>query len=227
MPSKPRYVAIEGALATGKTALARSLGGALKSRLILETFEDNPFLGAFYADRSANALAAQLFFLMARFQRHRPLAQQELFRAYTISDGLFAKDWIYASINLGPEELRLYEELYSVLVLQVPPPDLVIYLRPSFDALSARVQSRDRTLERNLDRAYLRSLFDAYELFFAQYREAPVLTLDPDQVDVEGEGPDRDALLSVVRSARIPERWQTARLRGGLFDLGEPADLDG
>ncbi len=169
------YVAIEGAIGVGKTTLARLLGQTLSAEVLLEVFEENPFLGDFYADRARYAFQTQVFFLLSRYrQQHRVIAST-LSRGPLISDYLFAKDWLFAHLNLAGDELAMYERVHAILGQQIPAPALVVYLKASTDTLLQRIAHRDRSYERQMERGYLDDLRLAYDRYFAEYTEAPVL----------------------------------------------------
>jgi deoxyguanosine kinase len=175
----PFFLAIEGAIGVGKTTLARLLQPRFETDLLLEAFEENPFLSDFYANRDRYAFQAQMFFLLSRYHQqqsvmaHRPL----------IADYTFDKDNIFAHLNLKGDELNVYRQLYDVLSERIPVPDLVVYLRADTDVLMLRIATRDRTYERNIDRDYIERLRQAYERYFATYTQTPVLTVDTNDLN--------------------------------------------
>src|SRR2546422_846293 len=151
-----RYVVVEGVIGVGKTSLARMLSERLKARLVLEEVEENPFLQDFYRDRARYAFQTQMHFLFSRYQQQRSLRQLELFAERTVSDYLFQKDRIFASLNLPDRELKLYERLVEWLELDVMKPDVVVYLQAHPDTLMSRIARRGRPYERDMDRDYIR-----------------------------------------------------------------------
>ena len=180
-----RYVAVEGPIGVGKTALAERLGARLGATLVLEE-SDNPFLADFYADRPGAALQAQLFFLLSRHRQQTALQQSDLFREQTISDYLFDRDKIFAYLNLDDNELFIYQRLYELLARDVPAPDLVIYLQAPTDVLLRRLRKRrddpDSTgFEPQAD--YLKELNEAYQHFFFHYNATPLLVVETSQLD--------------------------------------------
>jgi len=198
---KSRYIAVEGPIGVGKTTLATVLADRMGGRIVLEAVEENPFLPGFYQDRKKHALQAQLFFLLSRFQQQQDLFQQDLFNQVTISDYLFAKDRIFASLTLDPNELALYERIWQVLGARVVKPDLVVYLQARPDVLAARVRKRGRDFERHLAIDYLETVSRAYGDFFFHYEETPLLVVNTSEIDL-GDEADLDALLKEIRRHR-------------------------
>lgn len=179
------YFAIEGVIGVGKTTLARLLQPAFESALLLEVFEENPFLSDFYADRARYAFQTQIFFLLSRYYQQRRAAPQILAEGRNlISDYTFEKDALFARINLGGDELEMYYKVHQALAEKIPPPDLIVYLRASPDVLMQRIAFRDRPYERNMERAYIEQLHEAYEDFFGDsHQGSPVLTIDSSYLD--------------------------------------------
>jgi deoxyadenosine/deoxycytidine kinase len=194
------YVAIEGPIGVGKTTLARLLQPELGASLLLEVFEENPFLKDFYRDRERYAFQTQIFFLLSRYHQQHKAVPKALEKGPLISDYTFAKD-IFAHLNLRNEELALYEQLHAAMAEKIPVPTLVIYLRASLDVLMERIALRDRPYERNMDRDYIRELSEAYERFFEHYTQSPVLTLDTDNLNYVRNSDDFNMVLERVRSA--------------------------
>lgn len=201
MSSQRVYIAIEGPIGVGKTTLARILGEVLPAEVLLEVFEENPFLSDFYADRARYAFQTQIFFLLSRYrQQHRVIAET-LRRSSLVSDYLFAKDWLFAHLNLKGDELQMYERVHAILGEQIPAPDLVVYLRASTDVLMQRIAFRDRPYERQMSRAYISDLSLAYERFFAEFTAAPVLSLDTDEMDIVRDDLARAEIIGRIRAA--------------------------
>ena len=180
------YIAIEGVIGVGKTTLARLLQPMLDAEILLEIFEENPFLSDFYADRARYAFQTQLFFLLSRYHQQRRTVP-ELLAAGTslITDYTFAKDALFAHINLKGDELEMYYKVHEALGEKIPKPDLIVYLRAETEALMQRIASRDRPYERNMERDYIDVLNRAYEEFFSKpYEGPPVLPVDTNPLNI-------------------------------------------
>jgi len=184
------YVAIEGVIGVGKTTLARLLQPAFQAELLLEVFEENPFLSDFYADRERYAFQTQIFFLLSRYHQQRRAVPLILERgASLLADYTFEKDALFAGINLRGDELGMYRRVHEALAEKVPLPDLVVYLRAETDTLMQRIALRDRPYERNMDWDYIDELNQAYDEFYIVRRAAsadartPVLVIDTNHLD--------------------------------------------
>lgn len=190
------FVAFEGVIGVGKTTLARYLQEALKSTLVLEVFEENPFLSSFYQDRERYAFQTQMFFLLSRYQQLREL--DKLPRPI-VSDYMFAKDQLFARQTLRGDELMMYERVYAALAESTPRPDLVVYLRADTPTLMSRIIARDRPYERNMDEGYIDSLRVAYEQFFATFPPAHLLSIDTNNLNVvDDEQARRDVIQRIL-----------------------------
>jgi deoxyguanosine kinase len=179
------YIAIEGVIGVGKTTLARLLQPSFESELLLEVFEENPFLSDFYSDRERYAFQTQIFFLLSRYHQQRRAVPKILEGGNDlIADYTFEKDALFARINLDGDELEMYFRVHEALAEKIPPPDLVVYLRASTDELMKRIALRDRPYERNMEYGYIDELNQAYDDFFANHHKgANVLTIDTDDLN--------------------------------------------
>ena len=202
MELRQRYIVVEGPIGVGKTALTRALAKRFSARSVVELVEENPFLASFYQDRNKYAFQTQLFFLLSRFKQQQELFQQELFSQVTVSDYLFAKDRIFASITLDPNELALYERVYEHLGPRVMKPDLVIYLQARLDVLLARIRKRGREFERKFDPEYLAELSRTYNDFFHRYDETPLLVINTSDIDFVETEKDFEELVRAVGSIK-------------------------
>lgn len=177
------YVAVEGVIGVGKTTFARMMAQRLDAELILEAAEDNPFLSKFYKNRQRYAFQTQVFFLLSRYHQLGQLAARDLFAERVVSDYLFDKDRLFASVNLSEPELLLYEKIVPLMKDKLPKPDLVIYLQARTDVLFDRIRKRRIAYERLIEREYLEALNAAYNYFFFHYEETPLLVVKTDDID--------------------------------------------
>lgn len=201
--SELRYVAIEGVIGAGKTTLAMMLGETLKGRVVLEQFEENPFLKDFYKDPERYAFQTQIFFLLTRYKQQRDLFQADLFHRFVVTDYIFEKDKIFAYLNLADEELKLYETLVGSIEHNIPVPDLVVYLQSSVPRLMQNIRSRGRSFETSLSESYIKDLNEAYNYFFFRYKSTPLLIVNAAEIDfVNGPGQYEDLVRQVLRPTR-------------------------
>jgi len=178
-----RYIVVEGVIGVGKTSLTKLLATQTGGRLNLEVVEENPFLAKFYQDRSSFAFQTQIFFLLSRYRQQQKLHQEDLFASTLISDYLFAKDKIFANLNLADDELVLYNQIAAILEQNVRRPNLVVYLQARTEVLLQRIQWRGRTFEQDMDASYLDALNGAYSYYFHHYKETPLLVVNTDNLD--------------------------------------------
>jgi len=193
------FIAIEGVIGVGKTCLAKMLTEKLSAKLVLEKFEENPFLEDFYAEPERYAFQTQLYFLLSRYRQQLDLKQIDLFHNLLISDYMFAKDKLFAHLNLNEKELTLYNLIAKLLEREIPKPDLVVFLQTSTDILMDNIKKRGRTYERSMSREYIESLNQIYNEYFFRYKDSPLIIVNTNEIDfVHNEG-DLDELLQVIR----------------------------
>ena len=189
------YLAVEGSIGAGKTSFCRILSSRLNARLVLEESEANPFLKEFYRDRERYSFQTQIFYLLARYRQQLEIAQKDLFFDLSVSDYIFARDRIFANLNLSDKELALYEKVADVLEKSVIRPDFVIYLQASTERLLKNIRTRNRDYEAGIDFDYLNSLNESYNHFFFNYTDAPVLIVDASEIDFIHNPDDLDEIL--------------------------------
>jgi deoxyadenosine/deoxycytidine kinase len=195
----PRYIAVEGPIGAGKTALARRLAESFSAELLLEEAFENPFLERFYREGRSAALPTQMFFLFSRARQMEQMRQSDLFAPVTVTDYIFAKDRIFAELNLDADELALYEQVVEKLEIDVPVPDLVVYLQAPVDVLADRIARRSVGYEKFIDRRYLERLTDIYARFFHGYNDGPLLIVNASQIDPVASDADYDQLFRRIR----------------------------
>jgi deoxyguanosine kinase len=206
------YVAIEGVIGVGKTTLARLLQPAFNAEILLEIFEENPFLSDFYSDRERYAFQTQIFFLLSRYHQQRRTVQEIVASGRSLfADYTFAKDALFAQINLKGDELDMYYKVHEALAEKIQKPDLLVYLQASTEALMQRIALRDRTYERQMERSYIDELNHAYDNFFAKpFDHTPVLTIETDNLNII-QNPGHLKLIEnrIRESLRLPPFQQT------------------
>ena len=193
------YIVVEGPIGVGKTSLARRLCESLSAQPVFEQAAQNPFLERFYKNPRSGALPTQLFFLLQRAQQLAALKQQDLFTPTRVADYLLEKDRLFARVTLDEAEYALYEQLYARLDIQVPKPDLVVYLQAPVDVLLERIARRGVDYENYIDRGYLERLNEAYARFFHEFAAAPLLIVNAASIDPIANQKDYDELLAAIR----------------------------
>lgn len=206
-----RYIAVEGPIGVGKTTLTRMLAERYNARLVLEEFEDNPFLREFYRDKVRVAFQTQIYFLMARYKQQENLRQPDLFSRAIVSDYLFAKDRIFAYLNLSGPEIQLYEKIYDLLRPSLVKPDLVIYLQARPDVLMRRMHKRGRDFETSVEQSYLENLMRSYNQFFYHYEETPLLILDTSDFDYVSDQSKFDTVMALVAETTSGTRHEVLK----------------
>jgi len=201
-----RFIAIEGVIGAGKTSLTKVLANKMHAGTIFEEFEENPFLTKFYADPKKYAFHTQMYFLMSRYRKQREIAQIDLFNARVITDYLFVKDRIFAEVNLNEEEFALYDKIYAILAVDVPRPDLVVYLQAGPEALYKRIRQRGRPYERDIDFEYIERLCEAYNTFFFHYNSSPMLIVNIKGFDFLANPKDLDLLYNEITNLQERRR---------------------
>ncbi len=200
--SRYHHIAVEGAIGVGKTTLVRAMAARIGAETVLERIDDNPFIALYYENPERHALAVQLSFLFSRYRQYRALQQQELFHRGVITDYIFAKDRLFASVTLSDPEFKLYQEVARALPVDVPHPDLVIYLQSTPEVIMQRIRRRGREFERVLSTEYLQRIIEAYDRFFFHYRDSPLLVVQTDKLNFADSPEDIDALIRRIGAMR-------------------------
>jgi deoxyadenosine/deoxycytidine kinase len=212
--SEMRYIAVEGVIGAGKTTLCDMLGETLGARVVLEQFEENPFLRDFYKDPERYAFQTQIFFLLTRYKQQRSLSQADLFHRFLVTDYIFEKDKIFAYLNLEDEELKLYETLVGSIEHNIVQPDLVVYLQSSVPRLMQNIRHRARSIEESIAEEYIRDLNEAYNYFFFRYKATSLLIVNAAELDfVNNPAHYRDLLLQIFRQNRAAVEYYNPILK--------------
>ena len=209
-----RYIAVEGVIGAGKTTLCDMLGETLGARVVLEQFEENPFLRDFYKDPERYAFQTQIFFLLTRYKQQRSLSQADLFHRFLVTDYIFEKDKIFAYLNLEDEELKLYETLVGSIEHNIVQPDLVVYLQSSVPRLMQNIRHRARSIEESISEGYIRDLNEAYNYFFFRYKATSLLIVNAAELDfVNNPSHYRDLLLQIFSPNRAAVEYYNPILK--------------
>lgn len=209
---EPKYVCIEGVIGVGKTSLTTLLGEYLDAQVIYEQPEENPFLQDFYREPRRFAFQTQLFFLLSRYRQQQESFQPDLFHEYTVADYLFAKDRIFAHLNLEDRELFLYDRVASLLERDIPKSDLVVYLQSTTERLLENIRKRGRAYEKGMSADYIKSLNEAYNRFFFHYNDTPLLVINATEIDFVNRRQDfLDLVSQIMRSHSGIEYYSPAR----------------
>jgi len=201
------YIVIEGPLGVGKTSLALKLAEKMNAEALLEDAEENPFLRKFYQDPKKYGFQTQIFFLLRRYQRSLEITQMDLFKRTMISDYLFDKDRIFARANLDDDEFWLYEQLFQLLRKRITPPDLVIFLQASTEILMERIKKRDKKYERGVSFKYLEEINQAFNNFFFNYSDSPLLVVNASKIDFVHIPEDFEDLVAQIRKMRAGTQY--------------------
>ena len=193
------YIAIEGVIGVGKTSFSKILAERMSARLVLEKFEENPFLEDFYVDPERYSFQTQLYFLLSRYRQQMELKQVDLFSNLLVSDYMFDKDKLFAHLNLNEKEFVLYNLIAQLLEKEIPKPDLVVFLQASTDRLMANIKKRGRSYEREMSREYIESLNQIYNQYFFRYKDSPLLIINTSDIDFVNNEDDLNELLSLLK----------------------------
>ena len=195
----PYHIAVEGTIGVGKTSLAKILGVRVEANLILEEFEENPFLVDFYKDAERFAFQTQLFFLLSRYRQQQELQQTDLFTKALISDYMFVKDRLFAALNLNDKEMGLYNSVARILEKNVSSPDMVIFLQSDTDRLMLNIKKRGREYEKSIDWKYIDALNQIYNEFFFRYDKSPLLIINTNDIDFVHNKNDLEEIIEIIR----------------------------
>ncbi len=225
MHNNHKYVAIEGVIGIGKTTLARLMQDRFQASVLLEVFEENPFLADFYSDRERYAFQTQIFFLLSRYHQQHKAVPEALRKGMLVSDYTFSKDELFAWLNLKDDELAMYGRVHAALSEKIPKPDLIVYLKADHDVVMRRIALRDRPYERDMDPNYIRLLAEAYEAWLSNLSEVNVLTVDVNELDFLARDADLEQVSDQIEEAlrHLEPHPQTAAVENALLGDGRLA----
>ena len=201
------YIAIEGPIGVGKTSLSKLIGEKLGARLVLEEFEENPFLSEFYKDPERYAFQTQLFFLLQRYRQQHELRQVDMFQNLVIADYMFIKDRLFASLNLNEKEIQLYDTVANLLEKNIIKPDLVIYLQGSTSSIMKKIVDRGRSIEKNITSDYIDALSQVYTEYFFRYQETPLVIINTDNIDFVNNENDFNEIINFIRKPVVGTKY--------------------
>ena len=194
----PRYIAIEGGIGVGKTTLATALAKDFKANLMLEPDHKVPFLASFYQNKRTNAFTTQLSFLMHRIEQFSNAINEQIFKGVVVSDYCWDKDELFAKHNLTKDEYQLYCLVVNQLAIDIPKPDLVVYLQAPIDVLRTRINKRDRQCEYHIDDDYLKSICQTYAQYFHHYTNSALLIVNAGNIDWVNSHQDYQVLKQYI-----------------------------
>ena len=201
------YIAIEGPIGVGKTSLSKLIAEKLGARLVLEEFEENPFLSEFYKDPERYAFQTQLFFLLQRYRQQHELRQVDMFQNLVIADYMFIKDRLFASLNLNEKEIELYDTVANLLEKNIIKPDLVIYLQGSTSSIMNKISVRGRSIEKNITSEYIDALSQVYTEYFFRYQETPLVIINTDNIDFVNNENDFNEIINYIRKPVVGTKY--------------------
>ena len=219
----PEYIVVEGPIGVGKTTLVNQFAEHYGANTVLEVFEENPFLADFYDETEEYAFQTEMFFLLSRYRQQENFAQTDLFSRLSVSDYLFVKSRLFASLTLSDHELTLYDRMYDILTEQVPQPDAVVHLHAPLETLLERIDQRGRPYEQEIEPAYLDRLCSLYHNFFEHYDDAPLVEVDTTRVDFSRDDEAVGELMDRICEAYKDEHASPPAIDfdDGDFDEGD------
>ena len=198
---KPTYhISIEGSIGVGKTSLAKILAVDFNAKLVLEEFEENPFLSDFYKNSDRYAFQTQLYFLLSRYRQQQDIKQIDMFNQTLITDYMFIKDRIFAALTLSDDEMSLYNSVASILERNITMPDLVIFLQADTDRLMHNIYLRGREYEKEMEWKYIDALNEVYNEYFFRYDKTPLLIINTNDIDFVNNIDDLNEIKNFIKT---------------------------
>ncbi len=185
---RPTYIAIAGNIGCGKSTLVDFVCRTYGLEPFFEPNAANPYLVDFYADMKRWAFHSQVYFLTHKFRIHQELEKQRGKRT-VVQDRTIFEDaevfaaYLYQRKYITARDWAVYNDLYQTILSALEPPDLLIYLKASVPTIRHRIKLRGRPEEQAIPVAYLRSLNELYDSWYAGYKRSPTLVLETDKLD--------------------------------------------
>lgn len=198
------YIAVEGLIGAGKTTLARRLAERWNGRLVMEEFEDNPFLPRFYEDPERYGFSVELSFLAQRYHQLKRVTEQDLFRTCTVADYSIGKSVVFANVTLQTDEYALFRDLYQIMYADLPRPELIVYLHLDMIRVKDRIRSRGRSYEQSIPIDYLSKLQERYLDHLQKLPDDRVLVVDLQGHDLLNDAPVYEKLVEAL-SVEVPK----------------------
>ncbi|QQR85164.1 MAG: deoxynucleoside kinase [Flavobacteriales bacterium] len=189
------YIAVEGLIGAGKTTLCKRLSERYNGRLVLEEFDENPFLPRFYEEPERYAFSVELSFLAQRYHQLKRITDRDLFAPLTIADYSIGKSLVFASATLPPDEYALFRDLYTIMYGDLPKPELIVYLHLPMERVRERIKQRGRSYEQSIPEEYLARLQERYLDHLQKQSGSQVLIVDLERTDLLHDVEAFDRLL--------------------------------
>lgn len=197
--SNYNYIAIEGNIGAGKTSLATMMSEEFNAKLILERFDDNPFLPKFYKEPQRYAFTLEMSFLADRYQQiSDDLSQLDLFKDFIISDYDVFKSLIFSKVTLPEDEFILYRKLFYQVYKDIAKPDLYVYLYQNTERLQENIRKRGRNYEQEIEDEYLEKINAGYLEFLRSQKEMNVKIIDISDMDFVKNRQDYLTILNQI-----------------------------
>lgn len=162
-------IAIEGCIGAGKTTVAKGLSERRRSHLLLENFDEHPFLKSFYENPAETAAETEIAFLLLHYSQLRSCLNAST-SGEIIADFHLGKDLLYAKLNLTDSRVKsAFQSLYEFYSERIPSPDLLVYLSSSTELVLERIRERNRQFEVDADPAYYAKVNEAYDELFLRH----------------------------------------------------------
>lgn len=203
---------VGGMIGLDKSSVAKILGEHFNSEVFYESVDDNPLLPLFYSEseeeiqRKRYPFLLQLYFLNTRFKS----IKEALVNDNNVLDRSIYEDWYFAKKNMelgriSELEMSIYENLLDNMMeelesLPKKAPDVMIYLKGSFETVINRINLRGREFEIDDSlKEYYHFLWEGYDNWVNNhYNASEVLVIDMNVMDVVNNEEDKKKLIEMV-----------------------------